>query len=156
MTPIELKAEIETGPLAADLAPFVAAGNDGMVAEILNDKRYTGLSARIVNARTVMAEYPAGPAAAATLLDKLDSLSASVPAVKWAMGFIKGDGIDIGHPSTQGMLDQLAAGGLITTAEAANLKQMGVVPKSRAEVLGVTIDITAVARALRNDDGSPK
>lgn len=149
MTPTELKAEIETGPLAADLAPFVVAGNDGQVAAILNDKRYTGLSARIVNARTIMAEYPAGPAAAATLLDKLDSLSASVPAVKWAMGFVRADGIDVGHPSTQGMLDQLAAGGLITTAEATNLKQMGVVPKSRAEILGTTIDIQQIATALR-------
>lgn len=39
MTPTELKAEIQTGPLAAELAPFVAAGNDAAIAEALNAKR---------------------------------------------------------------------------------------------------------------------
>ena len=35
---MDWKTEIETGPLAAELAPFVAAGSDGQVAAILNDK----------------------------------------------------------------------------------------------------------------------
>ena len=38
---MDWKTEIETGPLAAELAPFVAAGNDGQVVAILNDKRFT-------------------------------------------------------------------------------------------------------------------
>ena len=41
LTTAQLKAEITTGPFAAELAPFVAAGNDTQVAAILNDKRYT-------------------------------------------------------------------------------------------------------------------
>lgn len=36
MTPAELKAEIETGPLVATLAPLVTAGNDAGVAAALN------------------------------------------------------------------------------------------------------------------------
>src|SRR5680860_1715358 len=35
---IDWKTEIETGPLAADLAPYVSAGDDGKVVELLNAK----------------------------------------------------------------------------------------------------------------------
>lgn len=37
MTSAELKAEIQSGPHAATLAPFVAAGNDAAIAAFLND-----------------------------------------------------------------------------------------------------------------------
>lgn len=36
-TPVQLRTEIETGPLAADLAPLWADGNDVGVAAVLND-----------------------------------------------------------------------------------------------------------------------
>lgn len=35
---VVLKTEIDTGPLAATLAPLVAAGNDAAIAEVLNAK----------------------------------------------------------------------------------------------------------------------
>lgn len=156
MTPAELKTEITTGPLAAELAPFVAAGNDGQVAAILNDttRGATMLKLTMISARGVLSGYAGGPVAAAAVLDKLESAAATVPAIKWVMTFLKSDGIDIGHPATQGMLDQLATGGVLTATEAAHLKALGVFPASRAEVLGTTIDITDVARSLRNDNGS--
>lgn len=143
-----LKVEIQTGPLAAELAPFVASGSDAEIAKRLNDPRFTGPKSRILNARTILAEYPGGPMAAASVLDKLDVSTLS--AVKWAMSFIRGDGIDIGHVATQGMLDQLAAGGVITAAEAANLKQLGITPKSRSEiVVGAPVTHEQVGHALR-------
>lgn len=146
-----LKAEIQTGPLAAELAPFVISGSDAEIARRLNDPRFTGPKPRIVNARTILAEYPGGPMAAAAVLDKLDASALS--AVKWAMSFIRGEGIDIGHAATRGMLDQLAAGGVITVTEAANLKSLGNVSRGRAEVLwNLTVTHEQVGQAMR---GSP-
>lgn len=42
MTPTELRAEIESGPLAATLAPLVAAGSDAGAAGLLNARVYPG------------------------------------------------------------------------------------------------------------------
>lgn len=146
-----LKTEIQSGPLAAELAPYIASGNDTAIADALNDRRgETMLRERLISARGVLAQYPDGPAAGAAVLDKLEAAAAGVPAVKWVMSFLKADGIDIGSPATQGMLDQLAVGGLITAAEAGKLKSLGMVPASRAEiVLGQSVSVTDVAIALR-------
>lgn len=144
--------EIETGPLATELAPFVAAGSDGQVAAILNDRTRgeTRLQHRLLSARGVLADYAGGPMAAAAVLDKLEAASTSVPALKWVMTFLRADGIDIGHPATQGMLDQLAAGGVLSAPEAAKLKALGFVPASRAEVaMGREATIFDVAQAIR-------
>ena len=150
MTPAELKAEIETGPLAAELAPFVTSGNDAAIANTLNEPRGSVmLRERLVSARGVLADYPGGAAAGAAVLDKLEAAAASVPAVKWVMSFLRSDGIDIGSPATQAMLDQLAQGGLITQDEANNLKSLGFGPASRAMTLGATISHIDVAKALR-------
>ena len=55
-----------------------------------------------------MSSYGIGPSAGAVFLDKLDALSASIPALKWAMKFLQQDaGIDIGDNATQQMLDSL-------------------------------------------------
>ena len=146
-----LKTEIQTGPLAVELAAHLASGNDTAIADALNSKRgETMLRERFVSARSILAFYPDGPAAAAVVLDKLEAAAASVPAVKWVMTFLKTDGIDIGGVATHGMLDQLAAGGLITTDEATKLKSLGFAPASRAEIaLGQYVSVTDVAVALR-------
>lgn len=151
MTPAELKAEITTGPLSAELAPFVAAGNDGAIAAALNDKtRGTVMPKyRLISARGVLSEYSGGPVDAAAVLDKLEAAAATVPAIKWVLSFLRSDGIDIGSPVTQGMLDQLVTGGVLTATEAGNLKALGISPASRAEVLGTTIDIQQIATAMR-------
>ena len=148
-----LKTEIQTGPLAAELAPHIASGNDTAIADALNAQRgETMLRERFISARSILAFYPDGPAAAAVVLDKLEAAAASVPAVKWVMSYLKSDGIDIGGVATHGMLDQLAAGGLITADEATKLKSLGYAPVSRAEtVLGQSVSVTDVAVALRGN-----
>lgn len=146
-----LYAEITTGPLAATLAPFVVAGNHAAIADALNVKTLaTGLKTRIITARGVMSDYPGGPTAAAAVLDKLEAAAPAVPALRWAMGFIKGEGLDIGHTATQNMLDQLVTAGVITAIEAANLKALGQVLLSRAEIiLGHSVTHIEVAVALQ-------
>lgn len=146
-----LYAEITTGPLAATLASFVAAGNDAAIADALNVKTSAmGLKTRLITARGILSEYPGGPVAAAAVLDKLEAAAPAIPALRWAMGFIKSEGLDIGHSATHGMLDQLVTGGVITATEAANLKVLGQVPMSRAEIaLGHAVTHIDVALALR-------
>ena len=157
MTADLLRAEIRTGPLAGELAPHLASGDDDAVADALNRRRgETVLRARMISALGVLASYPDGPMAAAAVLDKLEAAATRVPAVKWAMMFLNTyEGIDIGQASTQGMVDHLAAGGVITADEAGKLKSLGRVPASRAEiVVGRLVSANDVARAIRNDDGS--
>ena len=153
MNPVALKTEIQTGPLAVELAPYVTSGNDTAIADALNAQRgETMLRERFISARSILAFYPDGPAAAAVVLDKLEAAAASVPAVKWVMSYLKTDGIDIGGVATQAMLDQIAAGGLITADEATKLKSLGYSPASRAEtVLGQSVSVTDVAVALRGN-----
>lgn len=153
-----LKTEIQSGPLAAELAPHIASGNDTAIADALNSHRgETMLRERLISARGVLADYPDGPAAAAAVLDKLEAAAAHVPAVRWVMSFLKSDGIDIGSPATQGMIDQLVAAGVLTTDEGDKLKALGSVPASRAEIVfGRTVTANDVAHAVRNDDGSSK
>ena len=92
----------------------------------------------MITARGILSDYPGGPVAAALVLDKLEAAAPSVPALKWAFGFLKtAEGLDIGHPATQGMIDQLATAAVITSDEADKLKALALQPASRAEVLGL-------------------
>jgi len=109
----------------------------GRVVELLNDQTETMVKTRMITARGILSDYPGGPAAAATLLDKLDASAPSIPALKWAWKFISGEGLDIGNAATQGMLDTLATAAVITSTEAANLKALALQKASRAEVLGL-------------------
>lgn len=143
--------EILTGPLAAEFAPHIASGNDAAIAERLNALTESGITPRFCNARTILAEYASGPMDGAALLDKLDAAAASIPALRWIMTFVKSDeGFDIGHPASQATLDQLALGGVITSAEAENLKSLARKPISRAQaVFGRPVEIQEIAQALR-------
>jgi broad specificity polyphosphatase/5'/3'-nucleotidase SurE len=74
----------------------------------------------------------------------MESLSASVPAIKWAMKFLQAEaGIDVGEPATQLMLTSLIGVGGVTQAEVDGVKAMALQPASRAEVLfGAEVQIT--------------
>lgn len=87
----------------------------------------------MITARTVLAELGM---AGAVALDKLDAAGASNPVVKWAVRFLTGEsGLDVGHPTSQAMLDQLAAANVLTAAEASSLKALALQPQTRAEAL---------------------
>lgn len=145
MTPAELKAEIQTGPHAAMLAPLVAAGNDAAIAAFLNDK--------------------AGPGAALITLDRIPrqkilrvflkvaiALNAETAAIKskWdrILPFVR----DMEDTPTVVINDVLAlavADGLLTAASVDNLRTRR---GSRAEVLsgeGDVVSPTAVSDTRR-------
>jgi hypothetical protein len=110
----------------------------------------------MITARGILSDYPTGPAAAAALLDKLETATAAVPALKWAFGFLKtSEGLDIGHAATQGMIDQLATGGVISAQEATNLKALALHSKNRSEILfGKQTTAHDIAFTVRNGEGT--
>ena len=141
-----LRAEIDTGPLAAELT----GKSDDDVAAILNDKRFTTTGERYVTARTVLAEL--GATTGATILDKLEAAATQSSPVKWMLKFLTQDsGLDVGQTETQGCIDALAIAGVLTTDEASALRGMALLPTSRAEIIGfgsVSYNDVNKARAL--------
>lgn len=131
-----LSDETTNDPTGKGYAAFLP-DQPGRVVDMLNAQTETKIKARMITARGILSDYPGGPAAAALVLDTLEAAAPSIPALKWAFGFLKTpEGLDIGHAATQGMIDQLSPG-IITAEEAANLKALAVQPASRAEVLGL-------------------
>jgi hypothetical protein len=152
---MSLLTELQTDPAALGYATPLAAGNDEVVASLLNNRQFTVPGTRIITARGILSDYPGGPSAAAALLDKLNTAAPNVSALKWAWMFITGDGLDIGSLATQGMLDTLATNGVITTTEATNLKALGMTSKSRSEILfGGQTQPDEVARTVRAANGT--
>ncbi|MCC7082182.1 MAG: hypothetical protein IT530_16035 [Burkholderiales bacterium] len=95
------------------------------------------LSERMVNARTVLSEYPGGPLVAAQVLDKLEAAAQSVSAVKWVQSFLKADvGIDIASAATRTAIDALIYAEILTPEEGAALKGLGEREMTRWDSVG--------------------
>ena len=130
-----LKQEIVDDPLSQGYSAFLP-DSTGWVANMLNERKFQAAKTRMVTARGIMASYGIGPTQGALFLDKLESLSANIPALKWAMKFLQQEtGLDVGEPATQIMLTSLIGVGGITQAEIDGVKAMAIQPASRAEVL---------------------
>ena len=139
----QLKTELQTDPAGLGYAPHIPHA-PGMLAVLLNAKASTMAKSRMITARGIMASYGLGPSAGAAFLDKLEVLSAGVPAIKWAVKFLQAEsGIDVGEPATQAMLTSLVGVGGVTQTEVDGVKAMANQPASRAEVLfGAEAQIT--------------
>lgn len=131
----QLKTELQTDPAGLGYAAHVPHA-PGSLADMLNAQSATMAKPRMITARGIMASYGLGPSAGAAFLDKLEVLSAGVPAIKWAMKFLHAEsGIDVGEPATQAMLASLVGVGGVTQTEVDGVKAMANQPASRAEVL---------------------
>ncbi len=142
-----LLAEIESGPLAATLASFVAAGNDQAVAAALNDP--AGPSAGpLTLASRPRNEVVALLAPLAFVLATKDA--ATQGAWDRALDIIlRADPIAVSGAAAQPLVDGAVATGLLTTDQVAALQTR---TGSRAELLwgaGVTVTVNDVSRALR-------
>ena len=132
MTASALGTELSTDPLRLGYAAFLP-NSPGSVVEILNAYNRSIVKTQYMTARSILAALDDG----AAILDKIQGASASNSTVKWAMQFMLSDGIDVGHPRTRALLDQLAATGVILQAEADEVKALALQPGSRAEELGL-------------------
>lgn len=62
------------------------------------------------------------------VLDALDSLKGTVPAVKWGWVLLERGELDFGSTVTRQLIDSLTAGGVMTAEQAGKLKALAVVP----------------------------
>lgn len=137
MTPQQIRDAIEADPALQALA---AAGNTQAIADALSAGR-TKVVSHFASERGILERFPLGPIAGDALLTKLDTFAATAhpmaSIVKRAMKFLgQPEGLDLGSPATQGLLDQLALGGVMTAEERAGLRAMATVadPVTHTEV----------------------
>ena len=129
MTPAEIRAAIAADPALQALA---TQGATQAIADALSVGRTKPVS-HFASERGVLERFPAGPLAGDALLAKLEAFAATAHPMARIVGralkfLAQPEGLDIGSPATQGLLDQLAAGGVISADERAGLAQMAAVP----------------------------
>lgn len=147
-----LKEELTADPLGRGYAAL----DDRAAAERLNAPDRTVPASRLISERGVLTDYAPGPVAADALLGKLEAVANSASplagVVRRAMRFLQTpEGLDIGHPVTHQLIDQLVAAAALTAEEGAALKALGLRTVSRAQELGLgavtTHDVT-MARSM--------
>ena len=120
----------------------------------------TEVYSRLVSARGMAADYFGGPVGAEVILMKLEGAATALKAsaeqadkvlgslISRQLGFLSGDGLDFGYPALRGMLDQFAAGGILTAEEVVGLKAIATRPLPVSE--------HDVRHAIYNDNGTLK
>lgn len=123
--------------LAAELSkPEFKDKTEAEVCESLNAKTLTVLKETWVSERTLFAVL--GDLRATQVLDYLASLPGSVDKRRYKMlTDVASAGVDIGMASAYQMISDMAAGGLLTQAEADALQGLAEQQISRAEQLGI-------------------
>lgn len=146
---MSLLAEIQ-----AKCSPELLASRDTeAIAAAVNAGRVR-IESRMLSERGVLSAL--GPTAGDEFLNALEAAAASpdalpVPlrgfygAIRRAVGWLKGDGIDVGDPVTRSLLDAMAATGAVNATSAAAIKRLA----ERSD----PVSEMDVRRALWSDDG---
>lgn len=153
-TALELKAEIQTGPLAAELAPFVAAGNDLQVAAILNRQDIAGKKRA---AMTDLVNYLSDQGILANIADAaLDTAATGHAAARKVVATLRLStelgvtNINMERAGNQALIGNLVSAGLMTGAQANGVKALADTLLSRAETLwGRSISANEVSETRR-------
>lgn len=154
MTPAELKTEINTGPLAAELAPFVAAGDDLTVARILNRQDIANKKSVPLDA---LANYLSEQGILANIADAAsDGANLGHAAARKAVATLRLSrelgirAINMQRASNQGLINNLVSAGLMTVGQANGLKALADILASRAEIaFGQSVSPTDVSETRR-------
>lgn len=125
MTAQEIRDAIAASP---ELQALAAAGNHAAIADALSVGR-TRIASHFASERGILERYPHGPVAADALIAKLEVFAAAGQPLSRLVGralkfLAQPEGLDLGSPATQGMLTQLALGGVIDEQERAGLAAM--------------------------------
>ena len=146
---MDWKTEIETGPLAPELAPFVAAGNDGQVAALLNAKTIDAV--RSVN-RSVFRAWAAKSGMRSAIQDiSVDMASPLRDSALSLLDMMQGgntdDVINLADADLLAMLNGWVALNKLKPAHRDALVALATIKISRAEVsMGRDASIEDVAR----------
>ncbi len=118
---MSLLAEI-TGKVPPEL---LATREHGAIAALISAGRTEIVS---VNGGIGLIMETLGPVDGPAVLDTLQSLTASNPAVKWGWHLIERGDLDFGSATTRQMIDALAAAEALTATQAEALKAVAVRP----------------------------
>ncbi len=126
--------------LAAEISkPEYAGMTDRQIADAINAATVPVICERLIGYGTVMEAL--GADAGAALLDALEALSASTPAVKWAMRLLDKGDLNVGSTAVRAQLDALCAGGVMTALQRDSLKALGEAPGPYRATLGFTREV---------------
>lgn len=122
---------------------LLASREHGAIAAVISEGRTTVVP-RLGGIGAVIETLGAddGP----TVLDALDSLRSSNPAVRWGWVLLERGELDFGSTVTRQLIDSLTAGGVMTAEQAGKLKALAEAPDPVTEF--------DVRRAIWADDGS--
>lgn len=107
---------------------------DRQIADAINAKTVPVIVERLIGYGSVLSALGADDGAA--LLDRLETLATTSPAVKWAMRLLDKSMLDVGNSVTRQQIDGLCAGGVMSAAERDALKALAEVPGPYAATLG--------------------
>ena len=141
-----LKTEIQTGPLASELAPYIASGNDTAIAAALSSYLTEIMPVHI----NVLGAWAAQTGVRAAVQDAADTPGHTLRSIALtAIDLLRGNMTQTFDTIVYGgLLDAMQAGGLMTQAHRDALTALATKPMS--------VTANDVARAIRNDDGSSK
>lgn len=154
MSPTELKTEIQTGPLATELAPFMAAGDDLSVAKILN--RQDIASKKNVSLDN-LANYLSEQGVLANIADAAnDATNTGHAAARKAIATLRLSrelgikAINMQRPANQTLISNLVSAGLMTAGQANGVKALADTLSSRAEIVfGQSVSPNDVSEARK-------
>lgn len=142
--------ELLTGPLAAELAPFIAARNDDTITAILNRKDievYSTLSAND------FAIWAASTGLRAVIEDHANNAQSPLRSIALTLlDLLKGNlerSLDFGIPANVTMLEAWVTAQAITANQRDELLQMSKELISRADQIG-GVTLSQVSEALNN------
>lgn len=98
---------------------LIASRDHQAIADAVNVGR-TRITKTLGGIGTVMETL--GPTDGAALLDSLQAMTATVPALKWAWYLIERGELDFGSPATRGMIDEFVTAGAMPALVGALLK----------------------------------
>lgn len=140
----ELNANLQ--PLLTELTAdpegrgYAALTPEQVVAD-LNEPRYVTLTERMISERTLFAVL--GAERATAVFDALEAMPDRVmQRICRMLTDVSAGGVDISLAEARGMIDQFAAGGLLTGDEASAIKALAETRQSRAQQIGYS-EITA-------------
>lgn len=161
MTLAELKAEIESGPLAADLAPFWAdtfpfhpkVDREGILKPDAAFEIHRRLNHPQIAVRSATMPRAEFSAKIAPMVLNIELMADSAKKQQWrdilAVLPTMGDPLTITRPEIQALLDKAVADGLMSQQYRATLADGGEKIVSRAQQLGWSFPYTDVVEAKK-------
>lgn len=150
MTLIELQAELTTGPLAATIAPLIAAGNDGAIETLMNAP-YTTTPGAI--GRSLFAIWVAETGMRGVIRDHALDVNSPLRSIALSIeDFLQGaaETLDFAKAQNVAMLSAWVVAGGCTQEQADDLLARAGKSISRAEqVFGESVSVQSIAQALR-------